>query len=432
VALLSRLAFSPQCGGDVPLVPVRQRPIVKGDGYDFETAGGYDRDTIADHFRRVVELVPRDSLRPDCRARWHIASFDPARPGDTWNYHVQSGPLFRVESVLPCHGPSFTDTRTTVCDPDGLRVALSVPVSREMMARYIHVSPPLTLPVFDGPEASILDYGTTLTPREQYTVTIDTAIRDTHGRRLQGQREFTVRAQDRAPGIRQQSGFATVPRPATGKASVSVRVVNVARMVMRVVAIPDSIMPYLLGTPEYMRYGLLQRVRHTLTDTTFVHIPLDTPFNAETTLSVPLPERVGGAGYPQLHAISFAIVAAAIAPDSVAIYALRDSSAARLARGQSAPQGFRGGRAVSSSAGAHVLSQVVVRANIVERDFGLIVQVSNIAAHAKVANDDRGAVYVTDAEGQPLGGATISLVVLVNPRTHRELPPGVAEPECEI
>jgi hypothetical protein len=58
--------------------------------------------------------------------------------------------------------------------------------------------------------------------------------------------------------------------------------------------------------------------------------------------------------------------------------------------------------------------------------------VSNIAAHAKVANDDRGAVYVTDAEGQPLGGATISLVVLVNPRTHRELPPGVAEPECEI
>ena len=195
VAAYSRLVFPTACGGSIPLKVRTARPVVKGESRIIENAGGFNRDTTSDRFRSVVELQPADSLRPNCLGVWQVASFDSMRPRDGWRYGVRTAPAFAVSAVHPC---VFTNPHNTgtVCEPDGFSVVFSAQVSHADFVRAVHVLPDVPLaPPRDG-ATTIFTIPAPLTPHQEYTVTIDSTLRDTYGRKLNGPTSFTVVAHD--------------------------------------------------------------------------------------------------------------------------------------------------------------------------------------------------------------------------------------------
>ena len=414
VELLSRLELSSpaRCTGTVRLRVVRQRPLGKNENYNFANAGGFDRDTVADRFRRVVEMVPRDSLPPECSGRWHIAAFDPARPADSWSYPFHTAPVARVARVEPCIASD--DNRSDVCDPDGIQIVFSTEMNTDKLAELIKVSPPLPPPEIIPSWRNQVQFRTRLVPRTNYTVTIDSAVRDKHGRRVTGPLQFTVRSRDRAPGVKQQNGLAIVPRDPAGVPVVSVRVVNVDTIVMLVRPIPDSLMAPLLATDDYMRLTLLSRLEPALKDSIRVTIPVNASFNAETTLVVRLPAQTFAPGAPSFNSIRFEIGSRKIAPDTAAARAARIAAAeaandsARRAAIAARQRGAPGAAGNPPAIQTLPTMRTVSFASPTTLDLGLIAQISDIAAHSKIAGD-RGAVFLTDRSGTPLVDASITL-----------------------
>jgi hypothetical protein len=196
VVKYSRLVFNAQCGGTISLkMASKARAVVKGESKIIENAGGFYRDTTVDRFRRVVELQPTDSLRPNCLGVWQVASFDNMRPRDGWRYGVRTAPPFAVSAVQPC---VFSNPHNTsqVCEPDGLSVVFSSEVAHVDFVRAVHVAPVVPLaPPRDG-ATTIFAIPGALTPHQDYTVTIDPSLHDKYGRRLNGPTSFTVTAHD--------------------------------------------------------------------------------------------------------------------------------------------------------------------------------------------------------------------------------------------
>jgi hypothetical protein len=198
VAKKTRIVFSGGCGDTVTLKPLRQRLVQKGEGNPIERAGGMNRDTTADRFRRVVEFEPSDSLPENCLGMWHVASFDPARPSDAWHYGVRTAPPFQVTALHPCLLQSLAKSED--CESDGVSIVFSSEVTTQEFREHVHFSPELP-PVQDSRVAAktIYQIANQLKPKQVYTVTIDETLRDTFGRKLSGPTKFTITAHDRKP-----------------------------------------------------------------------------------------------------------------------------------------------------------------------------------------------------------------------------------------
>ena len=196
VVRYTHLVFAPECGGTIAVKMVKDpRNVMKGESKILENAGGFGRDTTIDRFRRVVELQPVDSLRPNCLGVWQIASFDSMLPRDGWRYGVRTAPPFAVSAVHPCVF-SNPHNSATVCDPDGLSIVFSAAVAHTDFVRAVHVLPRVPLaPPREG-ATTIFTIPGALKPRQSYTVTIDSTLHDTYGRRLVGPTTFTVTAHD--------------------------------------------------------------------------------------------------------------------------------------------------------------------------------------------------------------------------------------------
>jgi len=192
VAQKSRLVFPASCGDTIALKPLRQRTVRKGEGSPIERAGGAARDTVADRFRRVVDFEPMDSLPPNCLGLWHVASFDPTRPSDAWHYGVRTAPPFEVTGLHPCLMASIAASRD--CESDGVSIIFSAEVSTEEFEQHVHFSPELPHVTSKVAAKTIYQIADKLKPLQKYTVTIDSSMRDTFGRKLRGATSFVVTA----------------------------------------------------------------------------------------------------------------------------------------------------------------------------------------------------------------------------------------------
>lgn len=199
VASRTRLVFPDGCGGIIKLKPLRQRTVVKGEGNPIERAGGINRDTIPDRYRRVVEFEPTDSLPPNCLGMWHVASFDPSRPLEAWRYGVRTAPPFAVTSLLPCLLASYN--KSADCESDGISMIFSAEVSTEEFVRHVHFSPDLPRIATNVAAKTVFLIPDKLAPLKTYTVTIDPELRDTYGRALSGPTTFTVTAHEKRPDL---------------------------------------------------------------------------------------------------------------------------------------------------------------------------------------------------------------------------------------
>ncbi len=393
LARVSRVEFTGNCKRTVKLRPVRQRAPQANDPVPYQLTADFDRDTVADRFRRIVDLVPEDSLPPDCSGHWFIDAVEGAPSREAWQYNVTTYPAFRVTRVDPC-------VRDSPCDPDGLAVHFSAPVRMNTALKAVRTFPQLPLPVINSADytnqTSLLVYNTRLTPRNSYTVTVDSSIRDVFGRKLQGPTSFTVSAHDRVPGVIQQNALVTVARLAGKAPTIAVRTVNVDTLLMLVTRIPDSLTAELLSTEDYRRYEFLRRVSSQLTDTITLRYPVHAPFNTEVNTQIPLPPEVFARSAPRYAAIRFAIGARSIAPDS---------------QRPRPPKPIAGVGTVRPSAKTATLPMFKITATAdfgSIPDLGQIVHVSNLVAHAKIAQNE-GVAYVTDHAGNPVANARVAL-----------------------
>ena len=199
VATRTRIVFPETCGGTIKLKPLRQRTVQKGEGTPIERAGGMNRDTVPDRYRRVVEFEPTDSLPPNCLGMWHVASFDPSRPLEAWRYGVRTAPPFAVTSLLPCLLASYN--KSSECESDGLSLIFSADVSTEEFVQHVHFSPDLPRISTNVRAKTVFLIPDKLAPLKTYTVTIDEQLRDVFGRALSGPSTFTVTTHEKKPDL---------------------------------------------------------------------------------------------------------------------------------------------------------------------------------------------------------------------------------------
>jgi hypothetical protein len=194
VAKKTRLVFPNSCGGTVAFKPLRQRAVQVGEGAPIERAGGAMRDTVADRYRRVVELEPVDSLKPNCLGMWHVASFDPTRSSDAFYSGMRTAPPFSVTTLVPCLMRSFAASRD--CASDGLSIVFSAEVTTEQFQKHVHIEPGIEGQLAVVPSSTIFQLPARLKAGVEYSVKIDSTMRDVFGRRLSGPLHLSVVAHD--------------------------------------------------------------------------------------------------------------------------------------------------------------------------------------------------------------------------------------------
>ena len=131
----------------IALRPVRERRVAEEDPYFFKSAGGVDRDTIADRFRRVVELEPADSLPEGCSGHLVLPTTDDdARHGREESFAVNTASSFRLVG-FDCGGRPH-------CAFDYLRLRFSAEVQRADAMRHLRIEPSVPIDLDAGQEQS--------------------------------------------------------------------------------------------------------------------------------------------------------------------------------------------------------------------------------------------------------------------------------------
>ena len=392
VTRLSRVEFENRCPvRSAPVIATRIRPLAPDDRFD--GIGGPDRDTTADRFRRVVELTTPTQLPPQCGGFWHVPSFDPARPGDTWKYNVSTPWLLTLERPQCYPGP--------LCEPGPPRVAFSTSVSADEIRRHVRFtvirSPGDSTDCVICPAPQAFDSSTRLAAGTVYRISVDTALRDMYSQRLTGSRERVDTVGNFYARAWTTGGWATVPRTAR---SVTVRYVNADTLTLIAVPIPDSLSSRLLGASPAERYPFFQdTLRHAMRDTLRVDIAGTAARDSLATITIPLPPEVGSRGGAQLYSIRVQVKV----PRTVSPQLERDPTAQPRTRIR-APDVFGGGAGW-------------------DHPLGRLLQVSDFAVHAKISGDS-GAAFVTSlASGGPVAGVAVTL----HDADHRALARGVTD-----
>jgi len=349
-----------------------QRGIAKTGDDNLQYAGGWDRDTTGDRFRRLVELKPASRLPEDCAGTLVLPSLDPTDRPEI-RYPIATARRFALERFA-CANEDCAAGRL-------LHLWFTAPVHRDSVARHIRLEPavPFTIGESGDPNtfwALRLD----IRPRTTYRVTVDSSLTDVFDRRLGTPATRSLATGDRTPALGHQLGFFTVSR---ARPTLRITHVNVDSAQLVIVPIPDSLRTTILdgGADADSAARMIARLR----DTVIQRIRLAAPFNVERITEVPISlESLG--------------------PSKGSLFAIR---ARKLDRRESTHDTIaiqprvreRGNSPILVSALASRLARVVQHM--------AIVQFTELIANAKVA-DGWGAVFVTSAgTGQPVRGATV-------------------------
>jgi uncharacterized protein YfaS (alpha-2-macroglobulin family) len=361
LARVARLELGCDVKRRVELAPVAQRPIQESDGYEFQHAGGYDRDTTGDRFRRVVELAPKSAIPGDCTGSLVVPRSVAANGGGGVDrYPIRTRPSFRVEQ-FQCAEPS--------CDGDILLLRFSTPVEHDQVQRYVRLEPPTPVALGYRYENARPDWylRAELTPRTKYALIVDTAMRDAYGRRLTRSPWPTIQPDDHAADLTYGAGLLTIPR--RGPRVLAVRHVNVDTALISISRVPNGARAAALPPQSW---SVTDRRRATPGVVT-VAWPLRASFNKDTTTFVPIGDlfaRLAGEG---LFAVRIEIAVPSAPPESLGTQRRREPP------------------------------------DPADRMPFALVQVTDLAAHARIA-DDKGSVFVTGvSDGLPREGALVTL-----------------------
>ena len=356
------------CDRRVVRFAVSQRAVADTDGYEIRSIAE-SSDEVEARFRHVVTLTPRTPMTDGCRGSIVIPSIDPNDRADL-RYPIATAAPFTV-AALSCQATDCAGSRS-------LTLTLTGSVYRDSLLRHIHIDPvvPFTIPESDSP-SSEWSLQFSIAPRTTYRVTVDTALRDVFGRPLRGRTTASALTGDRKSAIGHQLGFFTVSRH-----HPVLRVTHVNIDSARIAFVP---------IPEPMRTAVLfaisdqdsvARMISRLPDSVNVDVALPAAHNEERITEIPIPrivlERYAGA--------LIAIRARSISSTHPSL----DSADRR--------EKFHRIEPVKIIAGITVLTNRVA-----------LVQVTNLAVHARVSNEP-GAVFVTNINtGRPVGGASVTV-----------------------
>ena len=346
-----------------------QREIAKTE-YNLQYAGGWDRDTTGDRFRRLLELKPGSRLPEDCGGTIVLPSLDPTDRAEI-RYPIATASRFAL-----LH---FDCGREDCAAGQHLRLVFTAPVHRDSIARRIRLEPAVPFTIGESGDANAV-WGLRLAiqPRTTYRVTIDSSLTDVFDRRLGTTVSSTLTTGDRIPALGHQLGFFSVPRT---RPALRITHVNVDSAELAIVPIPDSLRTTILD--GHTDADSAARVIARLRDTIFQRVRIAAPFNVERVSEVPISLESLGPSRGSLFAIRARVLARRTSADDT----VETRSDARI-------------RGISPA--------IVVSAGLALRvQHTAIVQFTDLIANAKVA-DGWGAVFVTSAgTGQPVRGATV-------------------------
>jgi uncharacterized protein YfaS (alpha-2-macroglobulin family) len=243
---LAYLDLSATCSlpGVIRLTVTGQRAISEKDPWQYQQAGGWDRDRAADRYRRVVSLKPERPLPLGCSGHLVAPSVIDAEgtsPYSRWAFQTY-GPFKLLSATCASHDP---------CPTGGIRLTFSTPVRGSEVMRRITVVPSVPYSVADTTNVSDTWYlETQLQPHIAYAVIADTGIRDDFGQRLTGNNASGFRTTGFAPLVEYEYGRMTVER--AGFATLAVKHVNVDTLTVEIAPVPDALVP---GVLQYSRWN---------------------------------------------------------------------------------------------------------------------------------------------------------------------------------
>ncbi len=230
--------------GVIKLNVTSQRPIQEKDPWQFQQAGGWDRDRAADGYRRIVQLTPERPLPLGCEGTMVLPSFideEGTAPFSRWAFSTYGG--FRLKDVR-CASKD-------PCPTGGIRVEFTTPVRGSELAQHLTLLPATPFVVSDTSGESDSWYlETELKPHIGYAVVADTGIRDVFGQRLTGNNAGGFRTTGFAPLVEHEYGRMTVER--VGFATLAVKYVNVDTLTVEIAPVPDALVPQIL---QYSRWN---------------------------------------------------------------------------------------------------------------------------------------------------------------------------------
>jgi hypothetical protein len=255
---------------------VRQHAVGKDDPQGFQWLGGYGRDSIADRLRTVVDVEPTTPLPLDCDGKMVIpTTADDSSFGREERYVARTSPSFTIRTFV-C---GYWD----ICRGGDLVLTFSSPVRREDVARFVRLNGQPAALSGSG-EAKVWHLTAQVQPRSNYTVVVDSAIRDAYQRSLEGPREFSLGTDDYAPHLMHAVGMITTPR--SGSLTMPLRSENVRSVRIIAYRVPDSARVSVMSLAP-MTFDVARFIRGVKPETTIVVLP--DRLNVDTTTDVPLP-----------------------------------------------------------------------------------------------------------------------------------------------
>ena len=369
-----RLEFKdcPAARAAVPLRVARQRPIGEGDPQRFSYAGGWDRDTVADRFRRVVEIEPVSPLPEDCLGTLTLPnSIDDAGHGSTEQYAVRTLPPFAL-SAFECPEARW-------CNLEMLSFTFTADVKLADVKRFVHVTPAVPFDFrYPRDQASTWTILAPLVPRTTYAISIDSALRDVDGRRITGKLSATFTTGDYVANIGYASGPVTVPRG--GPHTIALRHMNVGAVRVTSWFIPEANRAIALSL---LPGDLSRKIDSLAESTTTATIRLHATVNVDGVTELPLP--------------------GALLARRDGLVAMRVEVAGRLStpRPPSPPQVKRGKGTLSTA-----IIEGEPLAPIPMSPIALV-QLTGLAVHARIGDGDGSVVVTSIGDARPVRGATV-------------------------
>ncbi len=236
----TNIVVSQVCGGSRVGVRVTdQRRIREDDPRWFEWLGyqgPWPRDTARD-LRRVVDLTPTSPLPLDCAAMLRIP------------YHVATRPDSMLSWPIRTYGPlrlTAVHCGTAAGCPTGPLIAeFSTPVRGAEVLRHVRVVPGVTFTISDTADISpSWRLEATLAPRQHYAVTVASGLTDIFGQSFEGPSTRATQTTGYTPSLSHEYGRLLVERD--GLRTLPVQHVNVDTLLVTTVAVPDSMVPEFL------------------------------------------------------------------------------------------------------------------------------------------------------------------------------------------
>jgi uncharacterized protein YfaS (alpha-2-macroglobulin family) len=243
---LAYLDFGQRCSrpGIIKLNPSGQRAITDKDPWQYREAGGWERERSADPLRRVIELIPERKLPYDCPGELVVpTAIDPegTKPFAKWAFSTY-GP-FRLKGAECASGES--------CPTGGVQVKFTTPVKGAEVERRVSLLPVVKFSVADTAEESETWYlEAELSPHTGYAVVADTSLRDIFGQRLRGNPAAGFRTTGFAPLVEHEYGRMTIEREAFR--TLAVKHVNVDTLTVTIAPVPAALVPAML---QYNRWN---------------------------------------------------------------------------------------------------------------------------------------------------------------------------------